>query len=130
MSQVLIPRSNAAFKMGSASASSRHQGSQRASPKDMAPRIGLETRNPEVPSWIYWTFAVVVVIVGWFSGKSLELKICCVWNNWNGWMVWIAEIEGEIAGLYTCSLPPRYSWGAGGQYCSRVRPEAVNSIIP
>lgn len=72
VSHVLMPRSNAAFRRGRASGSDRHQGIQRGSPKDMAPRMGLETRRPEAPSWMYCTFGAgmgagtVEVMVGVF----------------------------------------------------------------
>lgn len=58
-----MPWSYAAFKMGSASASSMHQGSHFESPKDMAPRTGFEIRRPEEPRRINFTAAAGVVMV-------------------------------------------------------------------
>lgn len=98
-----MPWSNAFFKIGRASASSMHQGSHLVSPKDMAPRMGFETRRPEEPSWTYLTFeGVGVMIVDLcFVDCGTEYRRCVKaglgWWRMNGWKAsWWANSEHYI----------------------------------
>lgn len=56
VSQVVSPRSQAAFRSGSASSSSMTHGCHLLEPMDIAPKIGTETRRPLLPSCLYSAF--------------------------------------------------------------------------
>lgn len=89
-----MPWSYALLRIGRAMVSSRHQAIQFASPKDMAPRIGLEMRSPEVPSWTYVALVTIaeVIFLRWEEDKKADGSIKV--GRVSGWMV---GMDGFVA---------------------------------
>jgi hypothetical protein len=88
VSQVVSPRSYAAFKRGSDSSSSMTQGCHLDEPMDMAPRMGTETLKPLFPRRLYSALdslrrpstsslsgMIAYVSISWFSfGQGGSVK--------------------------------------------------------
>ncbi len=70
VSQVFKPLSYAAFSNGNASSSSITHGCHSLLPKLMAPRIGTDTRKPDLPNRLY---SALVSLIDLITGSLLLL---------------------------------------------------------